>query len=78
MLNESELKVRLFEGFAPTAGEGLISFANPTEVAEHKFDFEFSDSRQWIWQHHDTKRYYNTAELAAFCVGLLIDRSNRQ
>ena len=78
VLNESELKVRLFEGFAPTAGEGLISFANPTEVAEHKFDFEFSDSRQWIWQHHDTKRYYNTAELAAFCVGLLIDRSNRQ
>jgi len=60
------------------AGEDIIAFDNPTEVGEHEFDFEWGESGQWVWQHRDTKRYYDTAELAAFCIELLLDHSNRQ
>ena len=49
-----------------------------TKVGEHEFDFELSESGRWTWQHRDTKRYYDTAELAAFCIGLLVDHSSRQ
>jgi len=78
VLNQSGLRVRLFEGYAPTAGEDIIAFENPTEVGGHEFDFEWGESGQWVWQHRDTKRYYDTAELAAFCIELLLDHSNRQ
>jgi len=72
-LDQSGLRVRLFEGYAPAAGEDIIAFEDPREIDEHEFDFEYGESGQWIWKHRGTGRYYDTAGLAAFCIGLLLD-----
>jgi hypothetical protein len=77
VLSQSGLHVRLWEGYSGAAGEGLIAFEHATEVGGHEFDFEWGESGQWIWQHRETKRLYDTAGLAAFCFGLLIEHSHR-
>ena len=76
-LIDSGLHVRLWEGYAGTPGEGVIAFESAREIGKHNFDFEWGESGRWLWQHRDTKRYYDTASLAAFLLGLLVDYSNR-
>jgi hypothetical protein len=78
VLHESGLHVRLWYGYAGAAGEGVIAFENPREVAAHNFDFEWGEFGQWLWQDRNTKQTYDTTGLAAFCFGLLIEHSNRQ
>lgn len=76
-LNQSGLRVRLSRGYAPAAGEDLMALEKPVELEEHEFDFEWGKAGRWVWQHRPTGRGYDTAQLAAFCMGLLIDRITR-
>jgi len=77
VLSQSGLHVRLWEGYAGAASEGPLAFEDAAEVGGHEFDFEWSESGQWVWQGRDTKRSYDTAALAALFVGLLIEHSRR-
>lgn len=78
VLSQSGLRVRLWKGYAPAGGEDLATWEDPEELEEHQFDFEYNVSRQWVWQHRDTGRVYGTQQLAAFCLGLLLDRVTAQ
>lgn len=73
VLEHSGLHVRLWRGFAPAAGEDLVAFEKPGELESHEFDFEYGESGRWVWQHRHTHQVYDTAQLAAFCIGLLLD-----
>lgn len=73
VLDHSGLHVRLWKGYASAAGEDLVTFVEPVELAGHAFDFVYTESEKWMWQHRDTSRTYDTTELASFCVGLLLD-----
>jgi len=77
VLEHSGLHVRVWEGYAALDGENLAAFEQPRERAAHEFDFEWSQARQWVWQDRQTRRTYDTAGLAAFCVGLLVELSRR-
>ena len=45
----------------------------PEELEAYEFDFEYDESGRWVWQQRDSRRKYDTAQLAAFCIGLLLD-----
>ena len=47
----------------------------PKELETHTFDCEYSESGRWLWQDSGTKQLYDTEQLAAFCMRLLIDHS---
>jgi hypothetical protein len=72
-LDQSGLSVRLWQGYAPAAGEGVIAFDEPVEIQEDRFDFVYSEAGKWMWEHRDTKRDYDTGQLASHCIGLLLD-----
>lgn len=78
VLSRSGLHVMVWEGYASLDGENLVRMEEPRKRATHEFDFEWSESRQWVWQGRQSKRTYDTAGLAAFCMGLLVDLSRRQ
>ncbi len=78
VLDQSGLRVRLWRGFASAAEERIVHFEEPRELESHEFDFEYGESGQWIWQHRGTSRYYDTTQLATFCIGLLVDRIIKQ
>ena len=73
VLDQSGLHVRLWQGYASAAGEDLMTFEKPVELQEHEFDFVYAESGNWMWQCRDTQRYYDTGQLASFCIGLLLD-----
>jgi hypothetical protein len=77
VLENSVLDVTLWDGYASLYGEYIPSHSQPRERATHEFDFEWSEARQWVWQHRKTKRGYDITGVAAFCIGLLIDHSRR-
>jgi hypothetical protein len=77
-LDHSRLRVRLWQGYAPAAGEDLMTFEEPVELQSHEIDFVYAESGSWMWQHRDTKRTYDTGQLAAFCIGLLLDHITSQ
>jgi hypothetical protein len=33
----------------------------------------YSEAGKWMWEHRDTKRDYDTGQLASHCIGLLLD-----
>ena len=77
-LEQSGLRVRLWQGYASAAGEDLTRFEEPAELEKHDFDFVYTETDKWMWQHRDTKREYDTGQLAAFCIGLLLDHITSQ
>ena len=78
VLEHSGLHVRSWEGYASLDGEYIAAFTEPRKRATHEFDFEWTESRQWVWQDRQSKRTYDTTGLTAFCVGLLVELSRRQ
>ena len=77
VLEHSGLHVTLWEGYGSLGGEYIAASRQPRKKAAHEFDFEWSESGQWVWQHRQTKRSYDTSGLAAFCIGLLVELSRR-
>ena len=72
-LDQSGLHVRLWQGYASAAGEDLMAAEKPVELDGHDFDFVYNENDKWMWKHRNTERNYDTGQLAAFCIGLLLD-----
>jgi hypothetical protein len=73
-LDHSGLHIRLWRGYASAAGENIMASEQATELAHHEFDFDFAESARWLWRQRHTDKVLDTSQLAAFCVGLLLDR----
>jgi hypothetical protein len=77
-LDQSGLRVRLWRGYASAAGEDLAPREEPVELENHDFDFVYTETDKWMWQHRHTKREYDTGQLSSFCIGLLFDHITAQ
>lgn len=77
VLEQSALHVRLWRGYASVGGE-VLAFEEPVRLEGHEFDFEYGESGKWVWQHRGTRHTYETGQLAAFCVSVLLDHITSQ
>ncbi len=77
-LEQSGLRVRLWQGYASAGGEVLTRSEEPVELEKHDFDFVYTENDKWMWRHRHTKREYDTGQLSSFCIGLLFDHITGQ